>query len=117
VFGGKVIRSQIKVGEDGDLPIRNHANGYTFIPFVTKQPLQSRLDTAIEAVAALGLDFGAVDMLCLPDGTERVLEVNTAAACDEPTLLCYLDAIADYTDQEYTYTIQEETDETVSEHP
>lgn len=113
VFNGQVIRSQLKVGEDGDLPIRNHANGYTFVPYVHSQPNRSRLDTSTRAVAALGLDFGAVDLLCLPDGTEVVLEVNTAPACDEPTLLKYLEAIADYTEMEYTYETEVQDDSTV----
>lgn len=111
MFGDRVIRSQIKKGEDGDLPIRNHDNGYTFVTFTEKRPHQSRLDTAVAAVKALGLEFGAVDMLLLPDGSERVLEVNTAPSCDGATLMAYLDAIADYTDQEYTY--KEDHDESV----
>ena len=108
VFGGQVIRSQIKKGEDGDLPIRSHGNGYTFITFVNKEPNQSRKDVAVAAVQALGLDFGAVDMLLLPDGRELVLEVNTAPACDGATLTAYLDAIASYTDLEYTLTKEDE---------
>jgi D-alanine-D-alanine ligase-like ATP-grasp enzyme len=46
----------------------------------------------VNAVVALGLDFGAVDLLIGDDGQTYVLEVNTAPACSPMTAACYIGA-------------------------
>lgn len=57
---------------------RNHRNGYGF-QIVHRDVIQrAMVDTAKQAVKALGLDFGAVDMIHGTDGNWYVLEVNTA---------------------------------------
>jgi len=62
--------------------IRSHDNGWIFArnnadgSKITISPLAQV--QAIKAVKALGLDFGAVDVILSSDGTAYVLEVNTA---------------------------------------
>ena len=59
-------------------PIRNTANGYVFAREGIRVP-QTVRDEAIKAVTALGLDFGAVDIVYNERRAEAyVLEVNTA---------------------------------------
>lgn len=99
VANGEIIRYQRKyyVGDGPQLELRvqNHANGYVF-----KQPhnrLRSeRFECATRAVAALGLDFGAVDLIVDNStgryGTATVLEVNTAASCSPKTRDAYVEA-------------------------
>lgn len=83
VFDGKSFFVQRKARKK-DIPgnkvnwkIRNHANGFIFahkdvdVPDVAKR-------TAEYAVNALGLDFGAVDIIQTKDNFWYVLEVNTA---------------------------------------
>ena len=55
---------------------RNHNNGFAFLR--VHNPSATLTDIAGQAVTALDLDFGAVDVLEQYDGTLRVIEVNTA---------------------------------------
>lgn len=100
VFRGEVIGSQVKQwegeGDVPDTPIRNHSRGWVFVPFVRSQPNRSRKDAAVSAVEALGLDFGAVDVLAGTDGNTYVLEVNTAPGLSERFLNLYADAIREW---------------------
>jgi len=96
VVNGRVIRTQ---GKFLDVPgdavpwVRNYKHGYRFR--APRRGLhQSRLDAAKNAVAALGLDFGAVDIIIGDDNLEYVLEVNTAPACSPLTARGYVDALA-----------------------
>lgn len=99
VVGEKVIRVQGKYCDHPELAeinpfIRNYAHGYRF-----RQPdrelHRSRKVQAISAVQALGLDFGAVDMLLFGnDRDAMVLEVNTAPACSPLTATCYAAELA-----------------------
>jgi hypothetical protein len=52
--------------------------------------------TCVTAVKALGLDFGAVDVLETPNGKGWVLEVNTACGLEGTTVSKYVAAIKDY---------------------
>lgn len=94
VFRGELIGAQVKkwVGEGDvpEIPIRNHDRGWVFVPYMRKRPNQSRIDAAIAAVGALGLDFGAVDILSERD---TILEVNTAPGLSERFLSLYVEAI------------------------
>lgn len=98
VFDGEVIRVQGKFisnpKQSRNFPwIRNHTAGYTF-----KKPRKTlrseRLNMAVQAVQALGLDFGAVDLLIGDDGDTYILEVNTAPACSPLTMRAYVEAFS-----------------------
>lgn len=104
VFDGQVIDLQRKAlrrdvdREEANWRIRNHANGFVFARGDMDQYDDSRLtSTAVDAVAALGLVFGAVDIVW----NERqdayyVLEVNTAPGLEVSTLTNYANAINQY---------------------
>lgn len=98
VVGDDVIRVQ---GKYLDVPehaernahVRNYKTGYRYRA-PAQEPHSSRKEWAVEAVKALGLDFGAVDMLLFGSDEEcAILEVNTAPACSPLTLSAYADAI------------------------
>lgn len=62
---------------------RNFQNGFAF-SFVEKEALHPLLHIhTVKAVYALGLDFGAVDIILGKDGHFYVLEVNTAPGVSE----------------------------------
>lgn len=68
--------------------IRNHANGWVFAPRPIENLSQDTIDTCVRAVASLGLDFGAVDVVIgKDDGLAYVLEVNTAPGLSSPGLI------------------------------
>jgi len=99
IFQGELILAQNKKREtdtpEDETPIRNRDQGYVFVPLVRSRPHESRIEQARLAVGSLGLDFGAVDLLCTPGGGSVVLEVNTAPALTSPTLArAYLDCIS-----------------------
>lgn len=57
---------------------RNYGNGFSFNHMEADTVTAPMRELAARAVATLGLDFGAVDMLQRPDGSFCVLEVNSA---------------------------------------
>ena len=80
-----IIQSQRKVAPEGepDRWPRTHHNGYLFRSFVPQNLDADLFRQAVAAVTALGLDFGAVDMIHSHiDGQYYVLEVNTAPSLD-----------------------------------
>lgn len=100
VVGGEVVRTQRKYPDRPELDrhggkIKNHANGYVFKAPQSKLR-SSRLETAVAAVEALGLDFGAVDAVIDPGEAMYVLEVNTAPACSPLTAQAYTNALRQY---------------------
>lgn len=70
--------------------VRNHRNGYVYCTREIEAP-NSVTSTACSAVAALGLDFAAVDLMCNNAGEARVLEVNTAPGIEGSTLDFYVE--------------------------
>jgi glutathione synthase/RimK-type ligase-like ATP-grasp enzyme len=72
--------------------IRNAANGWVFavndVRFTSPEIEEKVRSYSVAAVKALGLDFGAVDIIVNKKGTEAyVLEVNTAPGIESPTVL------------------------------
>lgn len=97
VVGDSVIRTQRKYAERNgaaaDAPIKNVANGFVF-KAPQKKLNRDREQLAINAVKAVGLDFGAVDMVIDDQGVAYVLEINTAPACSPMTGSAYVTAFA-----------------------
>lgn len=99
VFNGRIIDRQEK-RRRRDLPddnrqtlIRNLANGYVFC-HDNVEPDQDVHDQALAAVRALGLDFGAVDVIWNERRHEAyVLEVNTMPGLEGQTVQAYKNAI------------------------
>jgi len=97
VFSSKILDIQEKRRsssvDDHHPYIRNHANGYVFCRGGIEEPHSLR-GVAISAVDALGLDFGAVDVIW-SEGLDScfVLEVNTACGLEGSTVHKYVQAI------------------------
>lgn len=72
--------------------IRNYENGWRFV-YPDDRP--AGIHMAVPAVEAMGLDFGAVDLVLDHDGQPYVLEVNTAPSLSPPTLETYARELAD----------------------
>lgn len=95
VFGGKVIDYAKKVkrrGVENNAKIRNLHNGWVFarndVALIAEVEEQ-----AVAAVTALGLDFGAVDVIWNQKRGAYVLEVNTAPGLQGTTIKSYANAI------------------------
>ena len=103
IFKGEVILIQRKVrraevpNEDVNWKVRNHANGFIY-QLNNINPPVAVIEQAVKAIAVLGLDFGAIDVIYnqykdLP----VVLEVNCAPGLQGTTLERYRDAIISVT--------------------
>lgn len=100
VCGGEVFFIQRKARKQ-DVPddeinwqVRNHANGFIFAHQGVDVP-EGHRKAAVDAVNALGLDFGAVDLIETKKGECFVLEVNTACGLEGTTLDKYNVALQD----------------------
>jgi len=101
VFDGKIIKVQQKKRRNGykedenynDL-IRNLKGGWVFCTEDVRIGRKAG-DTCRLAVRALGLTFGAVDILETTNGEGWVLEVNTACGLQGSTVDAYVEAIKD----------------------
>lgn len=94
VMDGEVFcvhEKRLRNDEENHPYIRNYETGWVFCDPRETPPPSS---VAVEAVDALGLDFGAVDVIRGEDGDHYVLEVNTAPSCDEPNLERWGDVLA-----------------------
>jgi hypothetical protein len=99
VFDGKILdytQKKRRRNVDSSPHIRNHDNGWVFtrqdvdLPRVVEH-------TAINAVEALGLDFGAVDIGHIHDAERAfVFEVNSAPGMEGTTLTKYIGAIREH---------------------
>lgn len=105
VWNARVICIQKKRLANATSIVHNHDNGVVFqtIPMdqfnIGTERTALIRSRAVSAVGALGLDFGAVDILQERDTNELyVLEVNTAPGISsEPAYNAYLQAIRDMT--------------------
>lgn len=98
VFKDNVIDMQQKKrreGNDSDGRIKNLENGWVFTRENMTPPPDETYDIAIRSIQALGLDFGAVDIVT-KDGRSYVLEVNCAPGLEGTTLNSYVTAIEQY---------------------
>lgn len=96
VVDGEVVQvheKRLRSEADNHPFVRNSETGWVFMEPRDEEPDHQ---LAIDALGALGLDFGAVDMIRAEDGQEYVLEVNSAPSLDEANLERYGDALADY---------------------
>jgi len=97
VFDGQVIDVQQKrrrsdYTEQPNFAVRNYHTGWVYCREGIEEPDQLR-PQAIAAVEALGLDFGAVDIIYNQyANTCTVLEVNTAPGLEGTTVERYADA-------------------------
>lgn len=101
VAGGDVIFEQRKARKK-DVPddevnwqVRNLAGGFIFANDGVRSPDCCRT-TAIEAVKALGLDFGAVDIVTNKKDQCFALEVNTACGLAGKTIDAYVKFFQQY---------------------
>lgn len=99
VCNGVVIDTQQKI-KDPDREVvtwkvRSHANGFIFARN-NVAPSAARDSLAIAAIKALGLDFGAVDIVQDKHGALFVLEVNTAPGLEGQTVTSYAEAFRGY---------------------
>jgi len=95
VVNSKVIDTQRKIRDPNreveSWKIRSHQNGFIFARNGIHAS-QKRNDLAIAACAALGLDFGAVDIIEDNKGNFYVLEINTAPGLEGQTIESYANA-------------------------
>ena len=93
VIGGRIAKTQVKEfrgdRDDYDPVVWNHDAGWYFRQAITRDEVHPGTAQAITAVAALGLDFGAVDLIIGDDDKPYVLEVNTAPGLCKTTLPLY----------------------------
>lgn len=97
-FNGKSIRAGIKTPREGATPhewIRSYDGGWR-ISYDGVSSKQAHRDLAHQAVAALGLTFGAVDIGERADHSLVVLEVNRAPGLEGGTIDAYSRALAQY---------------------
>lgn len=95
VVNGAVVDTQQKI-KDPDREVvtwkvRSHANGFIFARN-NLSPNPARDELAVAATKALGLDFGAVDIIQDKKGHLYVLEINTAPGLEGQTITSYADA-------------------------
>lgn len=82
--------------ENPDWKIRNLAGGFIFVKANLDEVPASVVNEAVEAVSALKLDFGGVDVIWNnKEQLAYVLEVNTACGLEERTAEAYSQAIRD----------------------
>lgn len=96
VYNGRVFlcqRKARKIGTDADYKVRNLANGFVFLVCDEDEVPQDAKEQSIMAVAALGLDFGAVDIIWNRHyNRSYVLEVNCAPGLEQRTADAYATA-------------------------
>jgi glutathione synthase/RimK-type ligase-like ATP-grasp enzyme len=101
VFQGEVIdvqqkKKRLDFDKEVNTKIRSFDNGWVFCREGIECP-EDLYSTAIKAVGALGLDFGAVDVIYnLHENKCYALEVNTAPGLEGETMFSYVIAFLNY---------------------
>ena len=99
VVGDKVIDTQRKIKDPNqdvkDWKVRSHANGFIYARNGI-EPCADRDSLAVAAVGALGLHFGAVDIIQDKTGAYYVLEINTAPGLEGQTVERYAQAFRNW---------------------
>jgi hypothetical protein len=85
-------REERGITEEPSDDIRNHSNGWIFARSGVTIP-ENAEQCASRATSAIGLDFGAVDIIITPEGVPKILEINTAPGLEGTTLENYVKAI------------------------
>jgi len=93
IYTQKKLRRRATPDSEVNWQVRNHANGFIY---AMVDPLLMSRDNgapkmACDAVKALGLDFGAVDMVQTHSGKFFVLEINSAPMLVNRSLDIYVD--------------------------
>lgn len=100
VFRENIIDVQRKIRNPELTPrdwrIRSHRNGFIYAR-QSGEPNENSLETAVKAISALNLDFGAVDIVETGGGHGYVLEVNTAPGLTGQTLTSYINCFSSLT--------------------
>lgn len=102
IYHGRVIDATRKIRNpeftgEPNWAVRNHAGGFIYARN-SGAPSQDVLDQAVAAIQAVGLDFGAVDVMVSrvtrtqPEALAYVLEVNTAPGLVGTTVQNYAEA-------------------------
>lgn len=108
VFKGEVIdvaqkrlRNGLANAENRNSYVRNHDNGWIFAHNNVVCPDEVKQE-CVKAVTALGLDFGAVDVvICKDTGRPVILEVNTAPGLENTqTITAYINSFNNYKKKE-----------------
>ena len=96
VFKGQVIDVQKKRRRNENQAndfIKNLANGWVFCRDEVRPPMEV-YNQSVKAIAALGLDFGAVDILYKQSENKiAILEINTSPGMEGTTVEAYTKAI------------------------
>jgi hypothetical protein len=106
-----VAQKRRRNSSDASFKIRNASNGFVFcVNKVDKYPTDL-VSTSLGAISSLGLDFGAVDILLLPDGTPKVIEVNTAPLLEGTSLDKYLTMCSRFFEDEMNLSLGDEDED------
>jgi len=107
IFKGEVLHCQRKArklehpADKVNWQIRNHANGFIFEIKEPEDVPEMCIEQALLAVQAVGLDFGAVDVIWNEKQQKAyVLEINTAPGLEGSTLDKYVEAFIKETENE-----------------
>ncbi len=97
VFGDNAFFIQRKARkldvEEPNWEVRNLAGGFAFVEVDKNDVPADVIKQAVDTVAALGIDFGGVDVMFNErEGAAYVLEVNTACGLEERTATRYREA-------------------------
>lgn len=100
VFNGRTVGVYEKVPEDSSVMIfKNENSSFNRLDQASRTQMdfiRGARPMARAAVESLGLLFGGVDVLKLPDGTFVVTEVNSSPALNGPNLERFADMLQEY---------------------